>query len=182
MTEEWRDVPNYEGLYQVSNEGQVKSLARKVGHKGKNGRRVRERLLKWAWLGRKGFSYTVVNLSKKSKAVLFLIHRLVLTAFVGPCLAGMEACHNNGIKYDNRLTNLRWDTPKGNASDDILNGTRDNIRGENHYRALLTKKEVLHIRALYSTRKYTQKKLAAMFNVNFVTMHKIVRRKSWTYI
>lgn len=45
------------------------------------------------------------------------VHRLVLEAFVGPCPPGMEACHWNGIPGDNRLHNLRWDTPSANNAD-----------------------------------------------------------------
>lgn len=50
-------------------------------------------------------------------------HRLVLQAFVGPCPEGMEACHNNGNPADNRLENLRWDTPSSNALDKVKHGT-----------------------------------------------------------
>ena len=50
-----------------------------------------------------------------------LVHRLILTAFTGPPPQGMEACHWDDIKDNNVLTNLRWDTPKGNAADRIRN-------------------------------------------------------------
>ena len=51
------------------------------------------------------------------------LHDLVLTAFVGPRPPGFYACHNNGVRDDNRLTNLRWDTPSANNRDQITHGT-----------------------------------------------------------
>jgi hypothetical protein len=63
--------------------------------------------------------YLRVNLSGK----LFLVHVLVLEAFVSKRPEGMQVCHNNGIPDDNRLENLRWDLPKNNVSDRIGHGT-----------------------------------------------------------
>jgi hypothetical protein len=51
------------------------------------------------------------------------VHRLILETFVGPCPEGMEACHADGNRLNNRLDNLRWDTPKGNAADRAKHGT-----------------------------------------------------------
>jgi hypothetical protein len=52
----------------------------------------------------------------------YYVHRLVLLAFVGPCPAGMQCCHENDKHDDNRLENLRWDTPKANSRDAKRNG------------------------------------------------------------
>lgn len=51
-----------------------------------------------------------------------LLHRLILETFVGPCPPGMQCCHYNDIKTDNRLENLRWDTPEANMRDALRNG------------------------------------------------------------
>nr|WP_255481829.1 HNH endonuclease [Amycolatopsis sp. SID8362] len=51
-----------------------------------------------------------------------LVHRAVLAAFIGPCPSGWHGCHRNQVKTDNRLENLRWDSPKGNAADTIHSG------------------------------------------------------------
>lgn len=51
------------------------------------------------------------------------IHRLVLSTFLGPCPPGMVACHSDGDIRNNRLENLRWDTPKSNTADAIRHGT-----------------------------------------------------------
>lgn len=54
------------------------------------------------------------------------VHRLVLETFVGPS-NGLDACHLNGVRTDNRLENLRWDTRKGNFSDKKLHGTSGKV-------------------------------------------------------
>ena len=59
------------------------------------------------------------------------IHRLVLEAFVGPCPEGMETCHNNGVRTDNRLENLRWDTSSAN-NDDIVKHGRHWLASRSH--------------------------------------------------
>jgi hypothetical protein len=56
------------------------------------------------------------------------LHRAILRAFVGECPPGMETCHHNDIKTDNRLCNLRWDTGKANAADAVRNGRHAQAR------------------------------------------------------
>jgi hypothetical protein len=87
--------------------------------------------------------YVLMSLSGKTKEedIYRFAHHLVLLAFVGQPLNGnMEACHNNGTRTDNRLENLRWDTPTGNQMDRITHGT--DSRGEKHGQAILTDKQV----------------------------------------
>lgn len=100
--EKWRDVPGYEGLYQVSNMGRVKSLNRIV--KGRSGypKPILGKILKTAL--RKGYPF--VRLSSDNQAKMFSIHRLVWEAFNGPIPPGMQVNHINEDKADNRLENL----------------------------------------------------------------------------
>ncbi|MGO1563156.1 MAG: HNH endonuclease signature motif containing protein [Actinomycetaceae bacterium] len=67
--------------------------------------------------------YAQATLAHRRSVTYRLVHRLVLEAFIGPCPEGMEACHNNGNRTDNRLENLRWDTRLANAHDAIRHGT-----------------------------------------------------------
>lgn len=70
--------------------------------------------------------YPMVKLSKDNAAWHIHVHRLVLAAFRGPCPDGLVACHNNDVRTDNRLENLRWDTSSANVDDSIINGKHPN--------------------------------------------------------
>jgi hypothetical protein len=73
-----------------------------------------------------------------------LVHRVILETFVGPCPPGMECCHADGDPANNRLSNLRWDTRKGNMADAMRHGTVR--RGEAKSSAKLTESQVIAIR------------------------------------
>ena len=108
-----RLIPNFPGYF-ATKDGRIYSAPRKGpgGHKGK--------YLKQFTNDR---GYLEVGLWKARKKPTKRIHRLILETFVGPCPDGMEACHNNGIRIDNRLENLRWDTRSNNAFDAIVHRT-----------------------------------------------------------
>lgn len=98
----WKDIPGYEGLYRISNLGNVKSL--KFG---------KERILR---PGKDNHNYLIVVLCKDGKHKTRLIHRLVAFAFI-PKVEGKEFVdHINGIRDDNRIENLRWCTHRENDS------------------------------------------------------------------
>jgi len=107
--ERWLPVVGYEGIYEVSDRGRVRSLARIT-----SGRRVRPRVLKERPLpnGRPR-----VNLSLYGKVVDAYPYRLVLEAFVGPCPEGMEALHWDDDPNNNTVDNLRWGTRTENMRD-----------------------------------------------------------------
>lgn len=137
MTEEvWKDIPGYEGRYQVSNLGRVRSLPRTSVQKSKAGNlhehRIPGRILKPR---KKACGHTQVHINGKNRAV----HRLVALTFLGPAPAGMEVCHNNSRPDDNRLSNLRYDTRHANRVDMIFVG--------NQGRQKLKTTDVLNIRS-----------------------------------
>ena len=108
MEEIWKDVAGYEGKYQVSNQGSIKSL---------NYRRTgKERLLEPILLNT---GYLIVNLHNNNTRKIFTVHRLVAQAFIEnptgrPCID-----HINTTKTDNRACNLSWVTPKENSNNPI---------------------------------------------------------------
>jgi len=126
--------------------------------------------------------YYQVNLRHNAKNFKKLVHRLVLETFVGPPKEGLEACHNNGCRTNNHLSNLRWDTSKSNALDKIAHGTEIMLRGVENINSKLTEKLVLQIRALHKTKNITHKELAQQFNVHKKTISQIVNGKTWTHI
>lgn len=104
LIEEWKDIKGYEGAYQVSNLGRVKSL-------NYNGTK-KEKILIGSKVGR---GYKIVSLSKNGKIKNFLIHRLVYKAFVGNIPQGLQVDHVSNNKTDNRLQNLQLLTPSENC-------------------------------------------------------------------
>lgn len=117
--EAWKPVPGYEGIYEVSDHGRVRS----VDHVGRyrNGTRLnRGRVLR---PDAKKYGHQYVNLSRDRRKVKAYVHRLVLTAFIGPAPVGTEGCHNDGDASNNRLDNLRWDTHSENNRDQVKHGT-----------------------------------------------------------
>lgn len=120
--ETWRAIPGYEGIYEVSDKGGVRSLPRTDAQGGK--RRLRtfrpSRMDAWGHLG--------IKLRRDGVIKSFYVHRLVLEAFVGPCPPGMEACHWNDVPDDNHLSNLRWATKSENRFDQVRNGGDYNAR------------------------------------------------------
>lgn len=112
MEEIWKDVIGYEGLYKVSNLGRVKSLARKVN----NGRGVYTRPEKILSQIRVTGGYVSVVLTKDSNSVLTLLHRIVASAFIPNDSCKRTVNHKNGIKTDNRASNLEWATDGENIS------------------------------------------------------------------
>jgi len=159
--ERWRDVPGFEGLYQVSDWGRVRSLDRVVVDSLGRQRLIRGRLLKPISLN--GYHY--VGLFRDGEQTRCLVHRLVLLAFVGEPESGQECRHLNGDPANNRLENLAW-------------GRK--LMGENHGRAKLTEADVLAIRAMAGD--YSQRALGRMFSVSQMQIWQIIRRKLWAHL
>ena len=110
MTEEvWRDVKGYEGLYQVSNMGRVKSLERK----DRFGRVIKERILEPAVTHN---GYLRVGLHVDGKRKMLRVHRLVCEAFHENPDNKSEVNHVNEDKTDNRACNLEWSTRTENCN------------------------------------------------------------------
>ncbi len=114
--ERWMPIVGYEGRYEVSSTGRVRSLARVDSY----GRRRKEKLLS----PRRAISgHLFVALYGDDGRRGFGVHHLVLLAFVGPRPEGLEACHGNDVPDDNNLSTLRWDTRSANCLDSVRNGT-----------------------------------------------------------
>jgi hypothetical protein len=180
--EHWRDVPGYEGYYRVSDWGRVKSVARKVRCKdpwgGMREYPVKEKIRKGVIQNN---GYLMIGLLKPGASWMAGVHRLVLLTFIGPCPKGMLACHYDGNKENNRLTNLRWDTPKNNTADSIRHGVIR--RGEGVTNGKLTEKDVLEIRRVCRTGKRGNTIfLCKKYGIHLTTLHSIIHRKTWKHV
>lgn len=176
MEEIWKDIPGYEGIYQVSNFGQVRSCERIR----QNGRKFKAHLKA---LCRQYKGYLRVQLTRNGKSRSWFVHRLVLETFMGPMPSGKVVNHKNGVRHDNHLSNLEYVTPHENSLHAYRHlGRVNNLVGEKHWAAKLVTDEVRAIRLLYSTGKYTHKKLAEIFGVKAITIGGIIRRTKWVHI
>lgn len=171
--ETWRDIPGYEGLYQASTLGRVRSVDRYI--KYSNGREVFTKGKMLSLTLSKGNGRLQVNLSKNGKVEKTRPYVLVMLAFVGECPDNMEICHINGVKTDDRLENLKYDTISENRIDNYRYGSKNN-------RGKLSIEEVLEIRKLYKTGDYTQVDIAKMYNVKHYTIGRIIKRKTFAWL
>ncbi|WP_372462860.1 NUMOD4 motif-containing HNH endonuclease [Rhodococcus rhodochrous] len=121
----WKPIPGFEGYYDVSNQGNVRGLDRIVPA-GPRQYRIKGKVLKPRVNVQT--SYLSVSLRKNGATHYLHIHTLVLLAFVSPRPDGMEVCHNNGDRSDNRLSNLRYGTPSENGHDAVRHGRNKNER------------------------------------------------------
>nr|WP_276323728.1 NUMOD4 domain-containing protein [Mycobacterium paragordonae] len=121
MTEQWRPVVGYEGLYEVSDHGRVRSLERVVMRRNGAPCKVRGRILRQGTAKTGG--YKVVNLAHPGRSCVHKVHHLVLAAFVGPRPTGLLGLHADDDPTNNGLTNLSYGTHSDNRRDSIRNGT-----------------------------------------------------------
>lgn len=104
-SEIWADIPGFEGAYQISNTGIIRSLDRKVNCRFGSYAIKKGKILKPSINGE---GYYAVTLSKESKRQVRSIHRLLALAFLSNPKGKREVNHINGNKHDNRLENLEW--------------------------------------------------------------------------
>jgi HNH endonuclease/NUMOD4 motif-containing protein len=167
MSEQWRGVVGTEGLYEVSDLGNVRRVGAAKNLKLRSNPHRSGYLSACFWI--------------KGRAWYPRINRLVLEAFVGPAEPGMQAAHYNGINTDNTLANLRWATAKENAADTTRLGRK--YCGMRHANAKLTTEHVAEIRrrAIPRIKGVTNGncgKLAAEFWVSVSQIHRIRNRQS----
>jgi NUMOD4 motif-containing protein/HNH endonuclease len=171
---EWRAVPGWEGLYEVSDEGQVRSLARSLSRVSKGRTQIvhlKERLLTPT---PKGNGYVTVALrDRRRDDGNHYVHRLVCEAFRGPPPADCEVAHFDGDRMNNEASNL----PRlENARDKQRQGVQ--LKGEEMWNARLTEDQVI----LAITAKKGIRALARKFGVNPSTLSCARSGRSWRYL
>lgn len=173
MIERWAPVPGYEGLYSVSDHGRLRSEPRRCKWHGTITRNVAGKILRVTTLPS---GYLQADLRRDNKAAHHYVHRLVLRAFVREPVAKEEACHNDGNRANNALSNLRWDTRSGNHQDKNAHGTMQ--RGESHARAKLTEADIRAIRR--DPRSLTQ--IGAAYGISWGHAGHVKRGGAWGWL
>lgn len=174
-TEIWKAIPNFEGLYEASNFGRVRSL--QENKRGLCKVRKLPKILSYTVGDRR---YGRVSLWKEGFKKGYLVHRLVLFTFVGePPSPLMQASHLDGNIENNALSNLKWATIKENHAHKKLHGTYQ-IGTKNSF-SKLNEDQVTEILRLDQT-GVKSIELARMFDVCYKTIREIVNRKYWQHV
>ena len=173
----WKDVKGYEGTYQVSNLGIVRSLDHFVPSRCYD-RVQKGRTLK---LHKSNKGYLRVSLSKKGFRCSTGAHRLVAIAFIPNPKNKMQVNHINGIKDDNNLTNLEWCTNSENQIHAANNNLLNPNHGEKHHNSKLKNNEVVQARAL-NKKGWTNVQLSKKYQVSPPAMSKILRNETYINI
>lgn len=177
MKETWKDVPGYEGLYQVSTLGQVKRLETiiKVRFKTKEAERIQPEKILVQYT--REDHYPTVTLSKENKQWNISVHRLVSLTFLPNPENKKYINHKNGIKTDNRLENLEWCTASENAQHARDTGLKIPTWGEDN-NSTLKQTQVVEI---FDRLKKGEnpKDLGLEYGVHEVTIRDIRDGRSW---
>lgn len=172
---EWRDVPGFVGLYEVPSAGQIRSVARLR----RDGRRLRERILKP--IPHPTQLYFRVSLHRSDsagKVQTIKVHRAVASAFLPNPEGKSQVNHINLCRTDNRVENLEWTTAAENNAHRRDAGPVDYAAGERNGRARLTPEHVAEIRQRH-TEGEGHRALARAFGLDHKTVGRVIHRTSW---
>jgi hypothetical protein len=177
VRETWRPIIGFEGLYEVSDLGRLRSLDKFIKSSNGGVQLCRGRVLKLQHRGR----YPHITLHRGREYKNTHVHTAVLEAFIGPRPPGMEACHGPDPNPDNcALSNLRWDTKSNNQKDRLTQGGRD-YRGSKHPGSLLTDVDVERMRDLHRT-GLRAKAISKWLGTRNSNTWLIIKGKAWRHV
>lgn len=175
--EEWRPVPDWEGLYEVSSHGRVKSVGRVVVRRDSQLLTVKPRIIRPWRAGHMG--YHRVCFYRANIKTRYYVQVLVATVFLGPPpFAGAQAAHINHDPTDNHFSNLTWSAGLDNVRMSVEAGRHS--RGERHGRAVLTEQVVRKIRQIGGS--VPVKELARKYQVTEANIYCVLSRKTWKHV
>lgn len=178
VKEKWKSVKGFKGVYDISNLGRLRSCKRVIKSKGDGVRTVEEVILK----GYLCKGYIHVRLSNGKVKVRASIHRLVAQAFKRNPKNKPYVNHLNGIKDDNRASNLVWSTPSENVQHAYDTGLITPLLGELHRGSALTSSQVLTVCSLLDSGSLTHKEIADIFEVSRATIGSINNGEVWNHL
>jgi len=170
MTEQWKDIPGYAGLYEASNLGTIRRKAHRRSYRNRVVRYDQKVMKPVGKGGRDGSKYLAVCLTGNRGAKLHYVHRLILETFVGQASEGLECRHLDGNPHNNRLDNLAWGSRKQNMDD----------RAEHSRNGSVTFQEAATIRLIMETAgggRQLAEELADEYGCGKSTIYNIVNRK-----
>lgn len=175
----WKDVVGYEGLYQVSNFGNVKSLVRTVKKSDGRYMTIGGRILKKA-IRRGGYYGACLRKDNSSKTIYN--HRLVALAFIENEFNYDCINHKDGCKENNHVENLEWCTRSMNIRHAIDTGLIVHAKGINSSNVKLKPSNVLKIRCLCLDNNMSPKDIALVYGVSVSQVYAIHHRTTWKHL
>lgn len=175
IVEEWRAVPRFEGLYEVSDAGRVRRIGRAA--RNGNGRGGGARVGHILKLSENASGYVVAQLWRDGKPCSRLVHRLVAAAFVGPRPADHDVNHRDGTKTNNRPANLEYLTRSENNQHAYDTGLHP--KGERHVGAKLTAADVAEIRRANAAGEAGCRVLARRYGRSKSSIQLILNNHNW---
>lgn len=173
----WKDIPNYEGYYQISSFGRVKSLERVIITNTKKKQVVKECIRKNVLI--KGYC-RVVFLNKQKRQNM-PVHRLVAISFIENSLNKKYVNHIDGNKQNNNVSNLEWVTASENTTHSYRLGLNYKTMTENHHSAKLKNRDIPNIIKL-SKNGIKQTEIAIIYKVSPSVINSIIRGRNWKHI
>jgi hypothetical protein len=164
QSEEWREIPEWEGVYEASSLGRVRRIDRAT-----------PRLMTPC---DDGEGYRVVTLTRNNRWRAWRVAALVCAAFHGPRPLGTQAAHGDGVRHHDFPDNLRWATPLEQASDKNRHGTT--VMGEKLHLSKLTEDDIRAIRRDHQPRNGAA--LGRKYGVTSSNISSIIKRKTWKHV
>lgn len=178
-TESFYPLLGFEGTYEISKSGIIKST---LNRRAKTGRKPTGKPLKQV-LGRSGYYQVYLRRdTKRSNQISLLLHRLIAINFIPNPENKPQVNHINSIRTDNRIENLEWCTNSENQKHAYKYGGQIHRYGSDHNQAKLTLIQVNEIRNKYIKRIYTAPMLAKEYGVSNGCIVAIINKTSWNKI
>ena len=178
MKEIYKDIPGWDGYYQASNLGNIKSVTRIVNHKRLGQQTVYERILKPNIV----CGYRQVILSKDGKRNYQKVHRLVAETFISNPDSKKQVNHIDGNKLNNCIDNLEWNTPSENQIHAFNKGLSKPRRGKANNFTKLTKEQVIEIKKLLKQKTHSHRQIGEIYGVTRQAIGRINTGKNWAWL
>lgn len=168
--EEWKEVPDTEGCYQISNLGRLRRMHRQAWRKPFT--------IAQGFIAGNGYWHH--SISSNGKAGTIYPHQAVAKLFVKGFKKGLQVNHKDGNKLNNRWDNLEWVTRSQNMKHAYANGLSP--VGINHHKSKLNPEKVLEIRERWNKNPHDQRALAKEYGVHQRTIWQVIHRIVWNHV
>lgn len=177
----WKDIPGFEGMYQCSSQGNIRSLDRIIhsANKWNSYSKLEESRVLKPISNRSGYQQVV--LYRDGAGNRSTVHRWVALTFIPNPENKRNVNHIDGCKTNNKVSNLEWNTTSENILHAFRTGLNVSSKGEKHGMSKLVAGQVHRIRTLHEI-GCRPSDIANIFSVSFATITHIVKRKTWKHI